>query len=88
MRSAVELAQDSIPSPASSTNPSVPAFRISPQVTLGSICSDRNLIFEGIRGVAVLAENAGGLVNERRRSMTPAATSKVPALGHWLRRSP
>lgn len=64
MRSAIEHAQDPIPPPASSTNPAVPAFRFSPQVTPGFVCPDCNLIFDGVRRSAPPAENAAGLGGE------------------------
>lgn len=64
MRSAIEHAQDPIPPPDSSTFPAVPAFRISPQVTPGYVCSNGDLIFDGIGRRAPRAENAAGLGGE------------------------
>lgn len=65
MRSAIEHAQDPIPPPASSTYPAISAFRISPQVTPGYVCSNCDLIFDGIGRRASRAENAAGLGGER-----------------------
>jgi hypothetical protein len=41
MRSAIELAQDSIPSSAASTNPAVPVFSTPPWVSRSSVCDRR-----------------------------------------------
>lgn len=65
MRSAVELAQDSILSSPSSTSPAVPALSIPPQVSRSSVCSSLNLIVDGIRANALLVEITRGLGSDR-----------------------
>ena len=90
MRSACELAQDSIPSPASSTNPAVPASSIFLRVVPQSVCSDPDLILDGVSARAFLAGVAGGLGNDRAPvhgtgSQIKGADGEVRAAAQFLR---
>lgn len=65
MRSASELAQDSVLSSASSFNPAIRVFRHSPRITRKSVCVEFDLIVDRIEARALLARVVGGSGSER-----------------------